>query len=299
MSANKGSLAAVFLAHLPKPTGSVPDEQELERLLGELLDEARQRWPEVRQDPALVVADLARRVPEDTPAPDFLRSARGAELVLAAACARGDRAAIECFEAAYFSEVDAALHDAGVPVEQIDEIKQILRERFFVGQSDRPPAVTGFTGRGSLRAWVRISAMREVYRISDAQKRFARLEEEELGQLASGDDVELGVLKQRYRVDFQQAVAEAMAQLTARQRNLLRHSFLDGMSIDQIGRLYQVHRSTAARWLAQAREAVLAATRELLAERLDLDESERDGLFRLVESGLDVSLRTLLASHRG
>jgi RNA polymerase sigma-70 factor (ECF subfamily) len=295
------ALTDLFLPHLPGGAASDDQDQELEEVLELLVRRGRERWPNIEHDPARLLADLARAVPKGAAPAEHLRRLAGSDLYLASACIHGVSGAIERFEAAFFSEVDAALIDARVPREQIEEVKQILRERFFVvGTSDRLPAIAEYSGRGSLRAWTRVSAMREVYRITDAQKRWARLEEDKLALMASPeDDPELRYLKRQYRADFKEAAVEAMGRLTPRQRNLLRHSILDRMSIDQIGRLYRVHRATAARWLAQARETVLSHTRELLSARLELEsEEEFDDLFQLIESRLDVSLRSLLVSRR-
>jgi len=293
-------LTDLFRPHLPDDAGAV-DDQELQEALERFVRQGRERWPEIEHDVALFMADLARKTPAGQRPAEHLAGLAAADLFLASACAHGAPGAIACFEGQYFSEVDAALLDARVPREQIEEVKQILRERFFVGRGGRPAAVAEYSGRGSLRAWTRVSAMREVYRLSESQKRWARLEDDRLAMAAApGDDPELGYLKRQYRADFKAAATEAMGRLTPRQRNLLRHSLLDGMSIDQIGRLYHVHRATAARWLAQTREAILAQTKELLSVRLQLEsEAEYHDLFQLIESRLDVSLRTLLVSRRG
>ena len=266
--------------------------------LVERIQQALDRWGPLGHAPEIFLEDLVHRSPEDVELGQWLGSLQLADLFLASACTYGNKEAIDAFEAAYFGEVDAALLDVKVPAHQIDEIKQILRERFFVGKGERPPGVAGYSGRGTLRAWVRISAMREVYRLDGAQKRWVQLEEEGLAHVAApDDDPELGFLKKRYRAAFKEAFGDAMAELTPRQRNLLRHSYIDNMSIDQIGQLYGVHRSTAARWLVQTRELLLEATRRALHSRLDLNSDESRDLFQLIESRLDVSIRTLLRTR--
>ena len=54
-----------------------------------------------------------------------------------------------------------------------------------------------------------------------------------------------------------------------------------------------VHRATVARWLAELREHLLAATRAHLAESLQLKEDELDSLIRLLRTELSLSLSPL------
>jgi RNA polymerase sigma-70 factor (ECF subfamily) len=89
-----------------------------------------------------------------------------------------------------------------------------------------------------------------------------------------------------------------LGRLSDRQRTILRQQLLDGLSIDEIGALYRIHRATAARWLEQARQQVLENTRALLLERLQVRPQELDSIIRLIRSRLEVSLRQLVARRR-
>ena len=75
------------------------------------------------------------------------------------------------------------------------------------------------------------------------------------------DDPELMVMQAQAKEQFNAAFKAAVASLAERERNRLRQSCLDGLSIDELGALYKVHRATAARWLTKATEALLARTR--------------------------------------
>ena len=56
----------------------------------------------------------------------------------------------------------------------------------------------------------------------------------------------------------------------------------------------QVHPTTVSRWLAVAREHVLAETRRRLRERLGISASEIESLMRILPSQLGLSLERLL-----
>jgi RNA polymerase sigma-70 factor (ECF subfamily) len=107
----------------------------------------------------------------------------------------------------------------------------------------------------------------------------------------SAADPELELLRRRYAPAFTAALRDAVASLEARLRTVLRMSFVDAMTIDDIGATYGVHRATAARWIQRACDDVLAQTRRLLAERVDLSATE---IAALVHSQLELSLSQLL-----
>jgi len=110
------------------------------------------------------------------------------------------------------------------------------------------------------------------------------------------DDPELSILRAQYRDAVDAALRAALAGLNARARALLRYQLIDGWSIDQVGKLYGVHRATAARWLADARAALGDAIRSELAARLRIAASEVDSIVRLVQSRVDMSLDRLLVT---
>jgi RNA polymerase sigma-70 factor (ECF subfamily) len=116
----------------------------------------------------------------------------------------------------------------------------------------------------------------------------------DLGDVGQGFDPLLAGVKQRYRDEFRIAFGEAAAQLTDRERTLLRYRFVDDLSIDEIGALYRVHRATVARWIAAIRESLFEGTRTRLMARLELDEPEVDSVLRLIDSQLDVSTNAIL-----
>jgi RNA polymerase sigma-70 factor (ECF subfamily) len=62
-------------------------------------------------------------------------------------------------------------------------------------------------------------------------------------------------------------------------------------NIDEIGRAYNVHRATAARWLDRARVSIYdAVRRELCTQDSKLTESEFKSLAHLLKSHLQLQL---------
>jgi RNA polymerase sigma-70 factor, ECF subfamily len=82
-----------------------------------------------------------------------------------------------------------------------------------------------------------------------------------------------------------------------RQRNLLRQHILDELTIDDLARLYRVHRATCARWLADARADLGKQTRKRLMSALGMPTSDVDSLLRFLDSDIELSISRILMSR--
>jgi RNA polymerase sigma-70 factor (ECF subfamily) len=220
---------------------------------------------------------------------------RRAELELCAACAAGEAAAIADFERRYFGEVDQALRNLDRHGDLTDEIKQVLREKLFTGES---PGIASYQGSGPLGRWVQVVATREALMWLRANRREAQRRTLAAG-IAEARDPDLDILRREYRPAFEQAFTDALAALTSKERNLLHYHLVGRLSIDRIGAIYHVHRVTAFRWLREARAKLVEQTRTLLAQRLQLGHDELESLLRLVQSRASVSVERILRQAAG
>jgi RNA polymerase sigma-70 factor (ECF subfamily) len=202
--------------------------------------------------------------------------------------------AIRLLETHYFPVLLAALGRMRLSPSKTQEICQVLREQLFVGAPGQPPRISHYAGRGDLGSWLSVSAVRVAYKLLRKEKREVSDDDEHLASLSgSGPDVELSYVKQRCRSVFRESFTEAMAALGSREKNLLRQHYLDGLTLDQIGALYQTHRATAARWLAAARSALLGRTREALQRRLGAPMSDCESVIRMAQSQLEMTFHNL------
>jgi RNA polymerase sigma-70 factor (ECF subfamily) len=71
--------------------------------------------------------------------------------------------------------------------------------------------------------------------------------------------------------------------------------YLDSVTIDEIATSYGVHRSTAARWIAEIRGRILATTRRRLRDRIAVTASEVESLIRLLWSHVELTIREVLS----
>lgn len=265
--------------------------------LPELWARVLRRWSLVPR-PEDLGAALAERVQAGERPIDLERSMQLEELALACACAHGDVHAIAALERAYGRHLEQVMAGVTDPRLGPDDKRQIIRVHLFVATADRPPAVGQYSGRGSFVAWLRVTAKRTLL---NAVRRFeperiAGDDDAILDAVAAGaPDAELQVLGIGYRDAFRVAFRQALAELSVRERTLLRQVTAGGLSVRDLARVYDVHHATTARWLRQAYDALLARIKVHLAIALRSDEGGVDSVLSLIRSRLDASFAGLAA----
>lgn len=285
-----------FRQHLPKAlelSGYLGES--VSELLQSLIAEGRAAWPEVTLDEQAFVRHLAQCMPADDPIEDSLSRIEAGDLWLACACLLGDERALASLEKHFLGPLDAVLVRFRLSPAGLDEIKQLVRQKLLVAEPDRAARIGDYAGWAPLQAWLRVIAVRTAISLLRKTGHECALSDDDWLELpATQDDPELCHLKQLYRSHFKQAFGLALASLESRERNLLRFSYLDGLSIDAIGAIYQVHRATAARWLVRVREKLLVATRQRLQAELAVSQQGLDSILGLINSNLEISLSRFL-----
>ncbi|MGE0401305.1 MAG: sigma-70 family RNA polymerase sigma factor [Kofleriaceae bacterium] len=255
--------------------------------LAEVLAASRQAWPGVSLPDDELVAYVTERLAPETTLDDALRTLCITDLWLACAITKRDPAALRAFEAQLAHVGEAIAHlDGGSAL--VADVTAAVRERVLGTGGDGK--ITEFRGRGDLRGWLRVIAVREALQIMRARKREAPMPDA-LPQ-AIAESVQLTPDEQRV---YREAFAVALATLTPRERNLLRQQYVYGATIDELGALYGVHRATAARWIAQIRETLLRRTRRHVADAMRLSGTDLDSAMGRIAGHLDYSLRHTLS----
>jgi RNA polymerase sigma-70 factor (ECF subfamily) len=217
------------------------------------------------------------------------------DLELAAACARGEDAALAELEERHWPEMKRALARLRLGDAAIDEILQRVRTKLFVGE---PPRIATYGGKGPLAGWLRAIAVHEALSDKRAEKRRPEDGVSAIERMAVPEQPEIAALRAQYAAPFEAAFGEALGSLSPRDRNVLRLVYLEGLTAEQVALAYGVHRVSVARWLGQIRESLFDRTRTLLKERLALGTVELESVTRLCLSELDVSLDRLLQSSQ-
>jgi RNA polymerase sigma-70 factor (ECF subfamily) len=252
-----------------------------------LREQIADAWPEL-QIPADALAGALHRLAAET---GPVTRERACEVALAVACGAGDARALREFEARYFGDAHRAAAQVG-DEHTAQEVMQQLRERLFMADDGEVPRVVQAAGRGDMGRFVRVAAVRLALNARRGDERHRR-RNEEAGLDAVLDDPELSTLKSSLRSAVKSAFERAIATLTPKQRNLLRHHLVDHLTIDNLAARYGVHRATAARWLAAARAELTERTRTELRGCL---AGEAADAYDLVRSRLELSLTRVLGA---
>lgn len=221
------------------------------------------------------------------------------DLALALACAEGRPSALELLRSRLLPQALLAVRRIDPSPGFRDELCQHLLERLLIPREGRPPRIFEFAGQSSLLHWLRAVALRQALNHRrDAGRIPEELAGEALVEIAAPlRDPQLELLKRSHGPAFSQALQEGLSALEARARSLLRLHYVEGLSLAQIGAVYQVNKSTVSRWLDAAREALLARLEGALEARLGVAPAELESLMRALKSQVELDLSSLLRSR--
>lgn len=286
-------LSTAFLSQVPAGASSIPlDASVLESMLTDLLLRAHAAWPQCNVDDRDFMAHLGSRIADQPEAAHALQHVHVEDVYLAFACLQHNKHAVLALHQRVLPDARAAQNLLGATASFVEEVRQALLEVLFVGTGNSPPALRTYSGRGNLDNFLRATALRTASNIRRRTAKEVQVDDvvQQGDELERFVDVEMELIKEHYRSHFAAAFRDALAQLEARDRNVLRLSVVDGLNIDEIGTIYQVHRTTTARWLARIRKDLLVGTRRALAERLNIQGPELDSLLRVLQTRLDISV---------
>lgn len=223
--------------------------------------------------------------------PDQVRD-YGSDLALALACVAGDTEAIAWFEREFIARVPQYVASFRCSEDQLQELKQRLRILALAGPA---PRLSRYSGRGPLGAWIRVTTIRLAVNAVRALSEARDDDRTALSSLAlDGGGPELETIRSNCLSIFNGVIDTTLAQLSPRDRTLLRLFYIDGLSIDGIGAVYQVHRATAARWLVTIRQTVLDGIKDHVKNQLGANSNEFLSLVKIVRDDVSLSLSRLL-----
>jgi RNA polymerase sigma-70 factor (ECF subfamily) len=276
-------IADVALARLYRGPATATPDAELGAALRRLFDEGRRAWPGLELGVEAFVAYLAERAEPGLP-----YAARGPDLYLTCACTTRVRGAVEAFDRAYLTNVGAYLARLRATPAFVDDVRQEVSKKLFVGDDGASPRIAEYSGKGTLAMWVRVVVLHVAMNL----RRQPRLDADDSRALdrPGTDNPEVSFEEERYRRAFDEALQGAIAALDGEQRHLLRRHFADGITLDALAIELDLHRATVARRLAAARAALRREVRRRLQAALGARESEVESLARMMRSRLDLSL---------
>lgn len=279
---------------------AIPLAASTDEILAACIARARQFIsPTVLSDAAIAEAlghAFARSQSTDPAA--FLTTVCAPEIGLALACVRGDRQALLAFDTQMVRPARRALRKLGLDEATQDDIMQRLAQKVLTPREARPAALVVAAGQGHLAGFVHVAALRLGLTATTNRKNTVYVADSALfDALLTPVDAVANRAKLADAQLVKTAISEACAQLSARDRNLLRLSVVHGVAIDELARLYQVHRATAARWLERIRDTIRDAAKASLKARTGEATEQVESLMQYVRSRVDLTFERILGEN--
>jgi RNA polymerase sigma-70 factor (ECF subfamily) len=162
-----------------------------------------------------------------------------------------------------------------------------------MGSDGKTPKIAEYSGKGALGGWLRVTAVRTA--LNHIRAASSGPKTKELGdEVSLAADPELAYVKEHAQDLFADAFKRVLSGLDESGRTILRLHYIDGLTMDQLARLYKTPRSTIARRVAEARQQILEATESLLRDEKRLSPSAVASVIRQAKSRLDVTITRLL-----
>src|ERR1700744_5787370 len=239
--------------------------------LDELVAKARAAWPNWSGADAAAFRQFveALRPAEGEDAVPF-EELHAADLWLAFHAARGVEAAVVALEQSCFANLDAILRARPADAAAGAGVVQRIRHRLLVPEPGEPSRILTYGGRGELRAWVRVAAVRawlNLKRENPVGAATAESAEDALVNHAAGD-LELEIIKGKYQDTFRRVFLEALDALDPSTRLLLKLHYIDRLAMEEVGKVLGVHRLTVLRRLEKARSELSEDTKARLEKEL-------------------------------
>jgi RNA polymerase sigma-70 factor (ECF subfamily) len=175
------------------------------------------------------------------------------------------------------------------------ELAQRTRARLLVAPKGQAPKLGTYDGRGRLKAWLWTAVKLELLQATRGLGQAPAEDVDALLHLAASDPSPEARLRSRKDAALvSNALQQALEVLDAKERTLLRMRFVDGVSTEALGRMFQVHRTTAQRWIEAAQAKIMAAMRARLEAEARLAQSEVDALVKDVAQSISVRLSQVL-----
>lgn len=214
------------------------------------------------------------------------------DFYIALACGRGDAVAIQRFGEHFAGVVDGVRRRFGARAPTREETLADLHERLFAPREGAPPRILEYGGEAELRTWLKVVTTRLLLNRLAARKPEDAFEDSVLENLGvTWEGPERLLQREEARAQFRASFRKAVRALAARDRQILRLAFAEGLTIDDLGELFGVHRTTAFRRLQQASDRLAAALRKIVREDLGMSEQQYERWCESLRSGLEISIQ--------
>jgi RNA polymerase sigma-70 factor, ECF subfamily len=207
---------------------------------------------------------------------------------LVEACLAHDRAAVIQFDKLLSEAALSAVKACSLPLESLAEVLQSSRRDLLVGRASGP-SLARYRGPRPLCSWLDSELLVRATR--EAERR--GYEQQTMSDFVASRNPEVARLRNECAPEFESAVRYALECLSAKDRCILNYS-RHGITDREIAGLYRVPPETVSGWIREARQRVLALTKERLAQRLQLSEDDANAIVRALRI-LKISITAVFA----
>lgn len=268
------------------------DLDQLENVLIKTIAEAKKAWPTVDIPPIWFVPYLAERILPSDDLVQTIQKAETCDLYLACAVAHLDPSGIDEFDRSFGQNIDQCLARCDLSGDEMRTRNEIF-DSLFRSDGIRPGEIAQFRGCNPLISWLRATTTKMAVNKNGSKTRMThRADTESRGLL--NEMSEPHVIKHRLKQQYHRAFGDAMRSLTPRDRNLLRKRIADGLSLEEIGKLYSVDRFTASRWLVELRDRLSQKTFDIMRQSSHKMPDMHRSIWKIIHSHLDFSISRYL-----
>lgn len=257
----------------------------------------------LRDDPATPAAEIRK----------FMDEMQADDLCLIIACERGDENAWTDLVERFTVTVRSAARSATANEDAAEDLAQSIWAELHglrVREDGRPASkLAYYSGRGSLAGWLRaVVAQLSVDTFRKQSKLVQTEEETDLERLARGAHiseakpfVSAGVqnpeqsLSNRFaQKDLQKALTEAVRELGAEDRLLVKLYYFDNLRLREAGLVLGVHEATASRRLTRIQTDLRKRVSQILIDERGWTKAETERSFAEAAQYLDADLEALV-----
>ena len=260
---------------------------------------------------------LLRGEPDASPAviTEFADKLQADDLCLIVACEQGNQKAWDDLVERFSPTVRSAARGASSNEEAAEDLAQSIWAELHGlrrGVDGQPMGkLAYYSGRGSLAGWLRAVVAQLAVDQHRKQSRLVQTEEDadfdRMVQNSSQHDwpgrdsvvnPEDETLRKLAAAEMQQALSNAVQDLAAEDRLLVKLYYFDGLRLNEAGAVLGVHEATASRRLTRVHAELKRQVESILMGDKGWTKSETDEAFSKLAVGLETDIEPLLAADK-
>jgi RNA polymerase sigma-70 factor, ECF subfamily len=233
----------------------------------------------------------------------FLGQLNVEDLCLAVACSGGDEAAWDDFMREYRGFLQGVARQLTPNETAAEELVEVAWTELYGLRSEEGKRASKFalySGRGSLKGWLRAVLYQMFIDQHRRQSRFVQPEEDtEFDRMtpavAPFSQSSVNEIGDRYREATRKALEQALTELEPKMKLVLSYYYYDDLTLKQIGQLFGVHEATASRWLQRVQNDIRQSVEKILKRDYKFNSTQIKECLNFAAESEDVDVRSLLA----